>query len=146
MRTVLSRAERQNHKLNGVILEFRWSTSRNPKTYGYNVLTLRMNGEKIASCNGGGYNMTVTCLGEFIAKKFPEELKKLKPKESRGLSFYKPSEKGYRSLKKYAPGVRIAIDEACVKNSMIIVLNKIGFNFVPVYEYRNVSCYVLKAI
>lgn len=61
-----------------MFLEFKWTVSRGRDTYGYNICTLYANSEKVARCNGGGYDMTGTCLGNFIAKRYAERLRKLK--------------------------------------------------------------------
>lgn len=60
-------------------LEFRWTTSRARDTYGYNVCTLFVDGHKAARCNGGGYDMQGTCLGNWLAKAFADRLVALKP-------------------------------------------------------------------
>lgn len=38
-------------------LKFKWTISRARETLGYNVVTLYVNGSKVARCNGGGYDM-----------------------------------------------------------------------------------------
>jgi hypothetical protein len=64
-----------------VILEFKWTTSRARDTYGYNVCTLYADGVKVARCNGGGYDMEGTCLGEYVAEAFADRLRAI-PLES----------------------------------------------------------------
>lgn len=58
----------------GLSLQLTWSTSRGADTYGYNICTLRVHGERIASTCGGGYDMTGTVLGDFIQEAFQREL------------------------------------------------------------------------
>ncbi len=60
-------------------LEIRWTTSRGRDTYGYNVVTLYVDGEKAARCNGGGYDMEGTVIGTFIARAFADRLNALTP-------------------------------------------------------------------
>lgn len=62
-------------------LEFRWTTSRARDTYGYNVCSLFVNGDRVSRCNGGGYDMKGTALGDFIAKYFADRLCELKPED-----------------------------------------------------------------
>lgn len=71
-------------------LEFKWTISRGRDTYGYNICSLYVNGYKVSSCNGGGYDMKGTALGNYIAKAFPDRLLKLN-KEYYGLTFHDPN-------------------------------------------------------
>lgn len=82
-----------------MLLSFKWTVSKARDTYGYNVVTLRANGTKVAQCNGGGYDMIGTCLGDWIANSmlFREKLLKFKT-EFYGLTFHNPH---------YDPGKRI---------------------------------------
>ena len=82
-------------------LEFKWTVSKGRQTYGYNICTLRVDGKKVSSCNGGGYDMNGTVLGDWIAKEFSNELTKLEipwtkrngddVQEYYGLSFHDPN-------------------------------------------------------
>jgi len=72
------------------VLEFKWTISRARDTYGYNVMTLYVDGVKTARCNGGGYDMKGTVLGNFIARRFKDELLKLET-EFYGLTFHDPN-------------------------------------------------------
>lgn len=73
-------------------LEFRWTTSRARDSYGYNVCTLYVDGCKVASCNGGGYDMQGTCLGIWVEREYADRLRKLRPakirKQNQGRGFY----------------------------------------------------------
>jgi hypothetical protein len=61
------------------VLEFKWTISRGRETYGYNICSLYADGEKVSSCNGGGYDMKGVALGNYIARRFALELAALKP-------------------------------------------------------------------
>lgn len=99
-------------------LEFKWSVSRGRDSYGYNICTLFFDGEKVARCNGGGYDMKGTCLGNFIASRFADRLLKLKEKdlpkaggcrpegtrpEFYGLSYIDPTYDPGKAVVKHAP-------------------------------------------
>ena len=77
-------------------LKFKWTTSKARDSYGYNICTLFVNSERRTRCNGGGYDMQGTCLGDWIARQFDKKLLKFK-KDFYGLTFHnpnwKPSEK-----------------------------------------------------
>jgi hypothetical protein len=82
-------------------LEFKWGVSRARDTEGYTICSLYVNGYKKASCNGGGYDMRGTVLGDWIASRFADELVKVSPPMSRrngqevqefyGLTFHDPN-------------------------------------------------------
>jgi hypothetical protein len=66
----------------GETLTIRWGTSKGRDTYGYTTCSLRnQRGEKVAACNGGGYDMRGTVIGNWIAATFPKELCSLKPED-----------------------------------------------------------------
>jgi hypothetical protein len=71
-------------------LHIKWTVSRARDSYGYNVCTLYVDGDKAARCNGGGYDMRGTVVGDWIARTFPDKLRQL-TKEFYGLSFHDPN-------------------------------------------------------
>jgi hypothetical protein len=62
-------------------LEIKWTVSRARDTHGYNICTLYVDGRKAAACNGGGYDMKGTVLGNWLASAFADRLLKLKPED-----------------------------------------------------------------
>jgi len=71
-------------------LVFKWGASRRRDTYGYTICSLYVDGRKVSSCNGGGYDMKGTCLGDYIAGRFAKELREIN-KDYSGLSFHDPN-------------------------------------------------------
>jgi hypothetical protein len=59
------------------VLAYCWSTSRGRDTYGYNLLTLREDGAKVADACGGGYDMTGAALADWLEKAYPVRLLEL---------------------------------------------------------------------
>ena len=59
---------------NSIVLEERWSISKGRETFGYNINSLWFAGIKVASCNGGGYDMTSSSLSNFINLYFQDRL------------------------------------------------------------------------
>ncbi len=57
-------------------LHFKFTTSRGRDTYGYNICTLLVDGEKVAKCIGGGYDMQGTAFGEWLQNYFQATLLK----------------------------------------------------------------------
>lgn len=56
------------------LIEFRWTMSRGRDTYGYNICSLWVDGRRVSACNGGGYDMKGTALGNFIASRYADRL------------------------------------------------------------------------
>lgn len=81
----MSRKEKAVYKL-----RIHWGTSRARDTYGYNVVSLYVDDKLTARCNGGGYDMEGTVFGDWVAKAFVLQLRKLKS-EFYGLTFHDPT-------------------------------------------------------
>ncbi len=94
------------------VLQFKWTISRGRDTYGYNICSLYVDGKKVTSCNGGGYDMIGTCLGDWIEKEFREELKSLDVDKYYGLREYE----GKRYL-----------DGGCGFSSMKSIIEALGY-------------------
>lgn len=58
-------------------LHFKWTISRGQNTYGYNICTLLVDGDKVGKTCGGGYDMQGTVFGEWLQNNFQNELIKL---------------------------------------------------------------------
>ena len=94
-------------------LVFKWTVLRGRDTYGYNICSLYVDGRKVSPCNGGGYDMNGTALGNWVAGRFSDELMKLEIPMSRrngeevqeyyGLSYHDP---------KFDPGKAVIGDGA----------------------------------
>lgn len=125
-------------------LEIRYTTSRGADTYGWNICTLRIDGRRIASCKGGGYDMRGTCLAGWIEKQFPDELRRLSPAEFYGLSFWDQRAKKFR--KRWRPGYIVGLDGGCGWNSMERILNAIGFRLAWRGESAKCDWYTLEAL
>lgn len=57
------------------LLNFKWTISRGRDTEGYNICSLWVNGKKVSSCNGGGYDLTGTSLAMWIEEAFQDRLR-----------------------------------------------------------------------
>lgn len=69
-------------ELIGKTITIKWGTSRGRDTYGYTTATLYdTKGCRSGGCNGGGYDMRGTVIGNWIASTFADELRKLKPEQ-----------------------------------------------------------------
>lgn len=63
------------------LLTIKWGTSRARDSYGYTLCSLYIDGEKAERCNGGGYDMTGTVIGNYIARVYTDRLRALKPSD-----------------------------------------------------------------
>lgn len=128
----------------GISAEFRYTTSRGVETYGYNICTLYINGKKVSSCMGGGYDMRGTALGKWIEVQWPDELKTLQAGTDKmvkdkngheyqkrsgfyGLHFWVEGEK-YGTRAKYKKGAKVSLDGGCGINCMEDILKAIGYS------------------
>lgn len=69
-------------------LEFKWTVSRARDSYGYNICSLYVDGQKVSACNGGGYDMKGTSLGSWIETAYRDRLLALKPSQMEKLGHY----------------------------------------------------------
>lgn len=73
-----------------LLAEFRWTISKGRDTYGYNICSLWIDGKKLSSCDGGGYDMEGTCLGHWLASVAKDALLTVN-REFYGLTFHDPN-------------------------------------------------------
>jgi hypothetical protein len=81
-------------------LNFVWTTSRGRDTYGYNICSLYVDGRKVSACNGGGYDMKGTSLGNWIARAYADRLLKLRAKDMPANSHWERAEHPRRLCEK----------------------------------------------
>jgi hypothetical protein len=130
--------------------EFKWTVSRGRDTYGYNICSLWINDHKISSCNGGGYDMEGTALGNWMQKAFHDQLKRLKanygsldtPTGFYGLSFYNNKRK--KRQKTWSKDCSVSLNGACGFSSMERILKRLGYQLRYVTGSRNSTVYTLE--
>ena len=118
-------------------LTLHWSISKARDTEGYNVLTFRdARGAKIARANGGGYDLTGTCLADALETLFPVRM--LQVATARAARTYHPiggncpfpvSDPLYGLtlyLDKDSAPVKASMDGACGVNSVENVATAMG--------------------
>ena len=62
---------------NSKLLVWKWTTSKAEQSYGYNICSLYIDGLKMHSTCGGGYDMKGTVYGDFLGFEYQERLLKL---------------------------------------------------------------------
>ena len=112
---------------NNNLIQFKWGTSKGTNSYGLNICSMYLNGKKVASNTGAGYDMKGVCLEEFIKK-----LKTLNGNEYYGFSFYDPEEKTY--VDAYSDGCEVALNGSAGFSAMEKVLNACGYKLSYIYK------------
>ena len=128
-------------------LVFKWSVSRSRDTYGYNICSLWVRGSKMASCNGGGYDMRGTCLANYILDNYRDRIIKLKAHYGSmdkgngfyGLSYYKNGKR----RRAYSEGGSVGLDGACGFSSIERIAKRIGLKLNYVHQSNNETIYTL---
>lgn len=122
-------------------LHFKWTISRGRDTYGYNICTLLVDGEKVAKTTGGGYDMQGTALGEWIQNNFKSKLEERFKKEIESVNdqdyadrngyLYKEitSFYGARLSGKKGEPVKVVLDGGCGLDCMKRIAESIGVTF-----------------
>ena len=146
MRKLLTKKQREawlNENWRYGVLTFRYSDGVN----GNIVKVVDKRGDRIkgVGCTGGGYDMTGTCLGQFMEQCFPEQIKRLDSREFYGVGHWntKTKRRQYRS----SENTRTTLDGACGMSSMRDILRKIGFKLEYINETRgkvDTITYILK--
>ena len=106
---------------------------------------------KGVGCRGGGYDMTGTCLGQFIQKMFPDQIKRLDSRDFYGLHHRNMKRRGQAAFQaKASKHTRTTLDGGCGMQAMQNVLNRIGFKLQLVHSSRSsrmdLDVYTLKSI
>lgn len=135
------------------ILTFKYTTSKGRDTYGYNIVSLYANGQRVARTCGVGYDMRGTCLGQYIKDNYLERLKTLKGNHGSmddgagyyGLTFYQKEDATgkYINIKSYEEGATVSLDGACGENEMVRIAGAIGLNLESVQVGPNDWGYIL---
>ena len=146
MRKLLTKKQREawlNQNWRYGVLTFRYSDGVNGNIV--KVVDKRGDIIKGVRCTGGGYDMTGTCLGQFMEQCFPEQIKRLDSREFYGVGHWntKTKRRQYRS----SENTRTTLDGACGMSSMRDILRKIGFKLEYINETRgkvDTTTYILK--
>lgn len=143
-------------------LIFRWTVSRGRETYGYNICSLWMNGVKVSSCNGGGYDMEGTAFAQWIEGAFQDELVELAPRahgayavDARGkyvarLDAWKPEKgtPGFYGMTARMDGSTgavhsVALDGGCGFDCIRAIVKAIGYGLRSVDNGRKHTTYIM---
>tara|TARA_R100001129_G_scaffold168959_1_gene137427 strand:- start:3199 stop:3609 length:411 start_codon:yes stop_codon:yes gene_type:complete len=119
------------------VLKYTYGTSRARNSYGYNIVGLKVDGIRVARTCGGGYDMQGTVLGDWVERKFWNELLKF-DKTFYALKYvnpnWEPSSKGSRTSDLPTEEHTIpVIDGACGENSVTRIIEHLG------YKYNSIS-------
>lgn len=141
----------------GLPLHFKRGTSKGRDTYGYTIVSLYIDGEKVSSCQGGGYDMQGTALADWMEFQFSEELKTLEPfhrigegDNERQVGFYGlfVHVKGDNKYQpKWMEGAKLHLDGGCGFSSMESIIKALGYRLRYLREGRKDSGrYILEPV
>jgi len=116
-------------------LYLKWGVSRARETKGYALCTLcDHTGQKLARCNGGGYDMRGTVFATWMCDAFKDELCALKPKDFPenspgrkhprsfyGLSFHNPNYDPSKAVIKTDKGVEMTLEDAEKAGELVLL-------------------------
>ncbi len=129
-------------------LAFKWTVSRGRDTYGYNICSLWVDGRKVESCNGGGYDMQGTCLADYLMSEYKNRIIKLKAQYGsldKGKGFYGLTYwKNGKAKRAYHKGVSVSLDGACGFSSIERIAKRIGLDLRYVHSSKNKTIYTLE--
>ena len=127
-------------------LEIKWSISRGRDTYGYNICSLYVYGTKVTGCNGGGYDMIGTVIGDLVTALFKAELEELSKgadlsdrhhSDGREIKFVNRKYRGNYEMdcyglytSDYDNNRKVGINGACGESSVEHILNAIGYDLI----------------
>lgn len=136
-----------------LLLSFKWTVSKGKDTYGYNICSLYVDGSKVDSCMGGGYDMKGSVLGFWITKEFQDKLMLIQSKahhihtQKDNMSWeHETNKKGLYGLsllrpKKLKP--HMTIDGACGQSSVVEIAEQCGLTLTSTQTGRNDYGYFL---
>ena len=123
----------------GDIVEIRCTVSRGRETYGYNIISLYLNGVKESSCMHGGYDMAGTCLGMYMKDTYADDLQKVNCKDLYG--FQHINTKTHRPQRRGSKNSYVSLDGGCGWNCMTEVLGRLGWGLRYSGEAKNRTMY-----
>jgi hypothetical protein len=129
-------------------LHFKYGTSRARDTYGYNLVTLYVDGAKVARECGGGYDMQGAALGQWVQNAFQSELIAMSDRvasefprvggEYAGRARHYSREErpgqlyGMSLITEDGKPSKVSIDGACGWSSVRAILDALGFEIIGV--------------
>lgn len=137
-----------------MVLVWKYGVSRGQYTYGYTLVSLYVDGKKVAKTGGGGYDMKGVVLGAWITDNFQEQLKKLTAHYGSqdktdwntsfyGLKFYSPDHKPHN---KYEAGDSVYFDGVCGFSECQRVLKALGYSLEYITDTNKETIYTLTKI
>lgn len=135
------------------LLAFKWTVSKGHDTYGYNICSLYVDGSKVASCNGGGYDMEGTVLAQYLVREFQERLMTIADRarvqciQHENMEWSRITEEGglygmtYLKPKSLKP--HVTINGACGSDSVLKIAKEAGITLNSTKIGRNAFGYFL---
>ncbi len=138
-----------------LLLTFKWTVSRGRDTYGYNICSLYVDGSKIASVNGGGYDMQGSVLGQYLAKEYQPRLMAIADRASHvstqgeDMQWQQERKDGLYGMTLIQPRrltAHVSLDGACGESSMVKIAKAAGIELTATQTGRNQWGYFLTEV
>lgn len=117
-----------NENTKPLLLTFKHTTSKGRDTYGYNICTLYVDGLKVSSCKGGGYDMQGTALGMYLTREYQTQLMTIASRaytvstQSKGMWWVREKNEsglyGMELLKPQRLAAHVVLDGGCGQSSI----------------------------
>ena len=122
-------------------LNIKWTTSRGRDTYGYNICTLTDDRGAQFRTIGGGYDMTSTVLGDWMAAQYQERLHRIRRQaytsvNKRHKCRHNESPTALYGCSYNAITDKVTLDGGCGENSMRAIAKAIGLDVMTTYNNR----------
>ena len=122
---------------------FTYGTSRGQDSYGYNIVSLYVDGVKVAMSVGVGFDQHGDCLGRWLTKTYNNRLKELPAnygsldnnKGFYGLCHYDGTSRTHRATK----NSKTSVDGMCGVSSVSAIMREIGVETFEVKKPRKSS-------
>ena len=122
------------------VLVFKWTKGH----YGNRVKLQDKNGQTLARCSGGGYDMQGTVLGDFIADNWPDVVRRMDSRDFYGITHF--CKRTRRHLNRAGKHTNTTVNGACGFDQMRKILARVGFNLCKVYSDSTTDVYTLHSL
>lgn len=117
---------------------FKYGWSKGMYSYGYRIVSLYVDGKKVAMSVGVGFDQHGSCLGQFLTKNYQDRLKKLPANYGSldtnegyyGLVHYQSNP--YNRVHKSNGNTKTFVDGMCGQSSVFEIASAIGVVLEPV--------------
>lgn len=124
------------------VIQWKWGTSRGRDTYGYTTCSCWVDGKRLGSCSGGGYDLKGSAFAEAMMRVFPKELLAIAKKADLQYTVSQAEDGTKKTTRSDRKGplygmiaifsekgkpTSVALDGACGLESMVKIVEALGY-------------------